>query len=94
MLTFNIELTDTFSGVANYAWVKRASVVMPELTHYGYDGSQGYHKANKKMERELIKKAKKTIGLCGRHIKETWGDTIVLRYPSSNVVCFIEIDPA
>jgi hypothetical protein len=92
MLTFNIELTDTFGGEANYSWVRRASVVMPELTHYGYDGSHGYSKANKVFERELIKKAKKAIGLCGKHIKETWGDTIVLRYPSSHIVCFIDMD--
>lgn len=94
MLTFNIELTDTFGGEANYSWVRHAIVSMPELTHYGYDGSQGYSKANKVFERELIKKAKKALGLCERHIKEIWGDTIVLRYPSSNTVCFIDMDPA
>lgn len=37
--TYDVEYTDTFSGEANYTWVKRAAVTMPELTHYGYTGS-------------------------------------------------------
>lgn len=36
---YQIELTDTFGGEANYSWVRRASVTVPELTHYGYTGS-------------------------------------------------------
>ena len=42
----SVEYTDTFAGEANYSWVRRAVVEMPELTHYGYDGSSGYAKAN------------------------------------------------
>ncbi len=40
MNTYRIEYTDTFGGQANYSWVKRKTVSMPELTHYGYDGQQ------------------------------------------------------
>ena len=41
-MQFSYEYTDTFSGEANYSWVKRGTVSVPELTHYGYDGSRGY----------------------------------------------------
>lgn len=61
----NVEYTDTFAGEANYSWVKRATVTMPELTHYGYDGGTNYAKANKTYERELMKRAKAEMGLTG-----------------------------
>ena len=57
-MKFNVEYTDTFSGEANYAWVKRATITMPELTHYGYDGVSGYGKANRVFKRELMRRAK------------------------------------
>jgi hypothetical protein len=56
--TYQIEYTDTFGGEANYSWVRRAKVTMPELTHYGYDGGTNYAKANKRFERELMRRAK------------------------------------
>ncbi len=62
---YNVEYTDTFGGEANYAWVRRATVTMPELTHYGYDGHNGYAKANKVYQRELMKRAKAAMGLTG-----------------------------
>lgn len=64
-LTFDVEYTDTFGGEANYSWVKRASVTMPELTHYGYDGSTNYERANRIYQRELMRKAKAAVGLSG-----------------------------
>jgi hypothetical protein len=62
---YEIELTDTFGGEANYSWVRRATVHMPELTHYGYTGSTDgtYAKANKTANRELMRKAKAAMGL-------------------------------
>lgn len=89
MLRFNVELTDTFAGEANYAWVKRASIDMPELTHYGYDGSTNYVRANRIFERELIHKAKRALGVTARHVKETQGDDITLKFLGYNVVMFI-----
>lgn len=62
---YAVELTDTFGGEANYSWVKRASVAMPELTHYGYDGGTNYAKANRTYQRELMRKAKAAVGLTG-----------------------------
>lgn len=63
MFKFQVELTDTFGGDANYSWVRRETVTMPELTHYGYDGSTNYVKSNKVFERELMRKAKASVGL-------------------------------
>lgn len=63
--TYNVEYTDTFAGEANYSWVRRATVTMPELTHYGYDGGTNYAKANKVFQRELMKRAKAAVGITG-----------------------------
>ena len=37
-MQYDVEYTDTFAGESNYSWVRRATITMPELTHYGYDG--------------------------------------------------------
>ena len=90
MNTYNVEYTDAFGGEANYSWVKRATVTMPELTHYGYDGGTNYAKANKVFERELMKRAKAEIGLTGvRGIKEDWGDCIAFRPYGSATIMFV-----
>lgn len=87
---YEIELTDTFGGEANYCWVRRGTVHMPELTHYGYDGGTNYARANKVYERELMKKAKAEMGLTGvRGRAERYGDEIVFRPYGMNVAMFI-----
>lgn len=65
MNTHNVEYTDTFGGEANYCWVNRATITMPELTHYGYDGGANYGKANRAYQRDLMKRAKAAVGLTG-----------------------------
>ena len=65
MNKYSVTYTDTFAGDPNYYWVKRGTVTMPELTHYGYDGSTNYAKANKVFQRELMKRAKAEMGLTG-----------------------------
>lgn len=90
MNTYDIEYTDTFGGEANYCWVKRATVAMPELTHYGYDGGTNYRKANRVFTRELMRKAKAAVGLTGvRGRREEWGDTIAFYPYGSATVLFI-----
>lgn len=87
---YNVEYTDTFGGEANYSWVKRATVTMPELTHYGYDGSNGYARANRIAERELMKRAKAEMGLTGvRGVKHSHGDMIEFRPHRSCTVMFV-----
>ena len=90
MHTYQIEYTDTFSREANYTWVKRASVTMPELTHYGYDGGTNYAKANRVYTRELMRKAKAAIGLTGvRGVRSDHGDAIEFRPYGSATVLFV-----
>ena len=88
--TYNVEYTDTFSGEANYSWVRRATVTMPELTHYGYDGGTNYVKANKAFERELMRKAKAAVGLTGvRGKRDDCGGDYVFRPYGSCTVLFV-----
>lgn len=90
MNKYEIEYTDTFGGEANYCWVKRATVTMPELTHYGYDGGANYVCANRTFERELMKRAKAEMGLTGvRGKREEWSDCLVFRPYGSATIMFI-----
>lgn len=93
MHKYQIELTDTFAGEANYCWVKRATVTMPELTAYGYDGGSNYVKANRIFERELMKRAKAAVGLTGiRGRKDSHGDQIDFRPYGLAQVMFVTYD--
>lgn len=89
-MKFDVEYTDTFGGEANYCWVERATITMPDLTHYGYDGALGYTKANKRMEHHLMRKAKAAMGLTGvRGRREDLGDTIAFYPYGSATVMFV-----
>jgi len=72
-MKFQAELTDTFGGEANYSWVERREWI----------GSR------EDSDAKLIRKAKKELGITGRHKKEDWGDTIALRFSGANVILFI-----
>ena len=88
--TYVYEYTDTFGGEANYCWVKRGKVTMPDLTHYGYDGSNGYTRASKIEKRELMKAVKRELGLTGvRGVTDDHGDMIEFRPYRMNTVLFI-----
>lgn len=64
---YEYEHTDTFAGEANYCWVRRGKVTMPELTHYGYTGSAdgSYSRANRIASREWMRRVKAEICLTG-----------------------------
>ena len=90
---YRIELTDTFAGEANYSWVRRATVSMPELTHYGYTGSSdgSYALASRVARRELMRRAKRAIGYTGvRGRTAEHGDLIEFRPYGAAVVLFVE----
>lgn len=65
MNQYQIEITDTFGGEANYSWVKRETIVMPELTHFGYGGAANCAEAKKAYRRQLVRKAKAIAGWTG-----------------------------
>lgn len=84
------EYTDLFCGEANYSWMRRGTVTMPDLTHYGFDGSSNYVRANRIYERELVKRAKAAVGLTGvRGRTLRCGTSIEFRPYQMNTVLFI-----
>lgn len=92
-MKYAVEYTDTFAGEANYAWVHRYTLDMPELTHYGYDGSTNYAKVNKTFNRELMRKAKALVGLTGvRGTTNHYGDMIEFKPRNMCTVLFISYD--
>lgn len=89
-MTYEIEITDTFGGEANYCWVKRDTVTMPELTHYGYDGVTNFTKCYKVYRRELVKKVKAIAGWTGHRCMVTdFGGTIEIRPYGAAMVAFV-----
>jgi len=72
------ELTDTFGGEANYSWVNRKEMVLPDnLTDVG-----------------IVRRVKAEYGMTGCKFgsRDNFGDTIALWYPDGNaVVLFINI---
>ena len=90
MHDYYVEYTDTFCGEANYSWVHRHSVTVPELTHYGYDGRTNYGKASFSFDRELLRRAKALVGLTGcRGRTYRHGDSIEFRPANMCRVLFI-----
>jgi len=74
-MKFQIELTDTFGGGANYLWVRRAEFEAPE------DAS----------DRLLVRRGKRALGISDqRHKTEQWGETIALQFPGQCIVAFID----
>ena len=89
MHTYDVEYTDTFSGEANYCWIKRATIDVPEWHHFkGWDGNgriepKGYR-------REVMRRAKASIGLTGaRGVTTDFGDTIEFRPYRCATVLFV-----
>lgn len=90
MLTYDVEYTDTFGGEANYCWAKRATVTVPDLTHYGYDGQAGYTRADRSQRRELMRRAKAAVGLTGvRGLTYDHGHMIEFRPHKMCTVLFV-----
>ena len=87
--TYNVEITDTFGGEANYSWVKRQTITMPELTYYGYDGAATYMKANAKYRRALVRKVKALAGWTGQRCEvNDMGDMVEIRPRGACMVAF------
>jgi hypothetical protein len=73
-MKLSCELTDTFGGEANYSWVRRADLELPDTA----------------TPRQQITAAKAALGLTGcRCVKSDLGDLIELRPSGSCTVAFI-----
>ena len=73
-MTFQAEVTDTFAGEANYSWARRAT----------------FEAAADTSDRELVRLAKKALGLTGTRCRRTtYGDTIQLDVVGACIRAFI-----
>jgi hypothetical protein len=77
MTRYQVEVTDTFGGEANYAWMRR----------YVIDGSMD---VGSKADRKLIRDAKKAAGWTGLRCRTAnHGDMIEIRPIGSQAPCWI-----
>ena len=91
MNKYTYEYTDTFAGEANYSWVKRGSVSVGAINHYGYSGEGSGWYASRRMQTHAVRKVKAALELNGVRCKrELWGETIVLRPYGQATILFIE----
>lgn len=76
-MKFQLELTDTFGGEANYAWCDRKTVELPENIS----------------DLALVRRAKREMGLTGvRCRRESFGDLIALYPYDACAVLFIKAE--
>ena len=76
MVTWDIEVTDTFGGQANYSWVQRSKLRVPD------DIS----------DLALVRRIKSVAGYSGiRGQTEISGDSVEIRFPARCVVIFANV---
>ena len=76
MVTWDIEVTDTFSGQANYSWVYRYAISMPGGISY----------------LALVRRIKSVTGYSGiRGQTYVSGDFVEIRFPDRCVVIFAKV---
>ena len=61
-MIFECTLTDTFGGELNYSWARRATIEAPSNAS----------------DSLLIRRAKRALGISGRHRLESWGETLAV----------------
>ena len=73
-MLWNVELTDTFGGEANYSWVRRAELELADLA----------------TDRQVVTAAKAALGLTGTPCRRfNYGEGFELRPVGSCTVAFI-----
>jgi len=73
-MQWNAELTDTFGGEANYSWVRRAELELPEAA----------------TDRQIVTAAKAALGLTGTRCRRfDHGEGFELRPCGSCTVAFV-----
>ena len=76
MVTWDIEVTDLFGGEANYSWVDRHAIRMP-------DGIS---------DLALVRRIKSVAGYSGiRGCATVMGDSVEIRFPARCVVIFANV---
>lgn len=72
--TYDVEMTDTFGGEANYGWVRRATIAAPEWTTFkGWDGNG--RREPRAYQRTVMRRAKAAVGMTGaRGVTYSMGD--------------------
>lgn len=71
---YNLELTDTFGGQANYSWCNRETIELPDTAS----------------DRQIIMAAKAALGLTGTRCKRSdYGECIELKPVGACAVAFI-----
>lgn len=92
MHKYQVEFTDTFGGEANYSWVRRATIRVPDWDHFAdWDGNgrrepRGYRQA-------VMRLAKASVGLTGvRGVTDAYGDGYEFRPHKSCTVMFVSFD--
>lgn len=74
MANYRYEYTDTFGGEANYSWIERGKVSVPETAS----------------DSLIMRRVKRALGLSGvRGTRHDYGDTIEFRPYGSATVLFI-----
>lgn len=77
---FDVEVTDTFGGEANYCWVRRYIIEMPDWVE----------RADRYSDREIVRKAKAAYGWTGlRCDTDGSGDMLTVRPRGLLQVMFI-----
>ena len=73
-MQWNLELTDTFGGQANYSWCNRETIELPETAS----------------DRQIITAAKAALGLTGQRCRRfSYGEGFELRPVGACAVAFI-----
>lgn len=72
-MLYEAEYTDTFAGMANYTWVRRRTFEAPDNAP----------------DSLLVRRAKRALGIGGRHRKSGHADCIVLHPGGECTVVFI-----
>jgi hypothetical protein len=87
--TYAVEYTDTFGGEANYGWVRRADISVPEWTAFkDWDGNG--RREPKGYRRAVMRRAKAAVGLTGvRGVTHDMGDGYEFRPYSMCTVMFV-----
>lgn len=89
MHKYDIEYTDTFGGEANYCWVKRHTITVPDWDHFAdWDGNG--RREPKGYQAYVMREAKKAVGLTGvRGRTYNMGDGYTFIPYNSSTILFV-----